>query len=105
MQQAKPAAVNGGHREIQIADWKPHSKNTLVGFFTATLPSGLILHNLMLHEKGNSRWIAFPSREWTDPAGKRQFARFVEFIDRETSDRFRDLLLEALDRHLGGLRP
>jgi hypothetical protein len=100
MQDAKPAGENGGHREITIADRKPHSKNTLRGFFTATLPSGLVLHDLMLHERDDARWIAFPGRERKDAQGQRQFARFVEFRDRETANRFRDQMLEALDRYL-----
>src|SRR5215471_17105974 len=100
MENAKPGAVDAGNREIVIADWKPHSKNTLRGFFTATLPSGIVFHNLMLHEKGEARWIAFPAREWTDQQGAKQYSRFVEFRDRSTADRFRDAVLDALDRHL-----
>jgi hypothetical protein len=96
---AKPAAGNGG-RAIVISDWKAHEKNTLRGFFTATLPSGLELHNLTLHEKNGSRWIAFPARGWKDSEGKTQFARFITFRDRDTADRFRDTMLEALDRYL-----
>jgi hypothetical protein len=101
MQNAKPAASDGGHREILIGDWKPHSKNTLRGFFTATLPSGMVLHNLMLHEKGEARWIGLPAKEWTDTNGAKQYSRFIEFRDRDTADRFRDQMLDALDKHLG----
>ena len=100
MQNAKPAEGIGGHREIVISEWRAHSKNTLRGFFTATLPSGMVLHNLMLHEKGDSRWIGFPAREWTDQQGQKQFARFIEFASRAAADRFRELVLDALDRHL-----
>jgi hypothetical protein len=100
---AKPAAGSGGHRKIIIRDWKSHQKHTLQGFFTATFPSGLVLHDLMLHQKNGVRWIAFPAREWKDSQGNRQFARFVEFSDRGAADRFRDAVLEALDRHLGSL--
>jgi hypothetical protein len=100
MPDAKPAAGNGGHREIAISGWKPHSKNTLRGFFSATLPSGMVLHNLMLHEKGEARWVGFPAREWTNQEGQKQFAKLVEFIDRRTAERFRDAVLDALDKHL-----
>lgn len=99
---AKPAGANGGHRGIEISDWKPLTKNTLRGFFTATLPSGMILHNLMLHEKDGSRWIGFPAREWTDNAGQKKYARFVEFTGRDIADRFRDAALAAIDAHLEG---
>jgi hypothetical protein len=104
MQSAKPAAqlVGDGYRGIHIANWKPHSKNTLRGFFTVTLPSGLILRNLMLHEKGDARWIGFPAREWVNAEGEKQYARFIDFASRAAGDRFRDAVLAALDRHLGG---
>jgi len=94
---------NGGHREIIIADWKPRIQNTLRGFFSATLPSGIVLHNLMLHEKGETRWIGVPAREWTNDQGTKQYAKLIEFRDRATANRFRDALLEALDRHLEAL--
>ena len=100
MENTKPAGGNGGHREIVITAWKPYSKNTLVGFFSATLPSGMILHDLMLHQKDEARWVAFPAREWVNAQGEKQFARFIDFSDRRTADRFRDAVLDALDRHL-----
>jgi hypothetical protein len=103
MAEAKPAARvdGGGNRDIEIADWKPHRKNTLVGTFSATLPSGMVLHNLMLHEKGEARWIGLPSREWTNDHGQKQYAKLIEFVDWATANRFRDAVLAALDRHLG----
>ncbi|HEY6291050.1 MAG TPA: hypothetical protein VI455_05735 [Terriglobia bacterium] len=84
----------------RISDWKPHPKHSLKGFFTATLPSGLVLHDLMLHQNNGSRWIGFPAREWKAAQGNRQFARFIEFSERAASDRFRDQVLIALDKHL-----
>jgi hypothetical protein len=97
----KPLDLSFKHREIIIADRKPRSKNTLVGFFSATLPSGLVLNNLMLHAKGEARWIGFPAREWTDQNGAKQFAKLTTFPERATADKFRDQLLTALDRHMG----
>jgi hypothetical protein len=95
---AKPAISIGGHREIVITDWRPHPKNSLVAFFSASLPSGLILHDLMLHQKDKVRWVGFPGREWVNQAGEKQYARFVEFTTRAVADRFRDALLAAIDR-------
>jgi hypothetical protein len=36
---------------ITISERKPRESGTLCGFFTAHLPSGLTLHELMLHER------------------------------------------------------
>jgi DNA-binding cell septation regulator SpoVG len=100
MQNEKAAGGNGGHHKIIISDWKPHLKNSLQGFFSATLPSGMVIHNLTVHEKNGSRWVGLPSREWTNNEGVKQYAVLIEFADRGTADRFRDNLLEALDQHL-----
>ena len=85
---------------IAIANWEPRIKNTLRGFFSATLPSGMILHHLSLHEKGENRWIGLPAREWSNSQGIKQYAKLIEFRDRATADRFRDALLGALDQYL-----
>jgi hypothetical protein len=98
----KPDGVFERHRDIAIADWQPRIRNTLRGFFSAMLPSGMIVHHLALHEKGESRWIGLPAREWTDK-GVKQYAKLIEFRDRATADRFRDTVLAALDEHLESL--
>jgi hypothetical protein len=100
---AKPGAGSAGNREIIISDWKPLTKNTLRGFFSASLPSGMILRSVMLHEKGEARWIGLPAREWTNDRGEKQFSKLIEFSNREVADKFRDTMLEALDRYLAGL--
>ena len=104
MKKAKPAdpLPGDGHRSITIAGWKPLSKNTLRGFFSATLPSGMVIHNLTLHEKNGARWVGLPSREWTTDTGEKNYAKLIEFADRHIANRFRDHVLEALDRHLAG---
>jgi hypothetical protein len=47
---------------ITITDWKPRESGTLRGFFTAHLASGLVLHELTLHERDGKWWISFPSK-------------------------------------------
>src|SRR5262245_65764515 len=93
MQNAKPGVESAGHRGISIRDCRPHSKNTLRGFFTARLPSGLVLHDLMVHERDGARWIGFPGREWVNARGEKQYARFIDFASRVAGDRFRDAVL------------
>jgi hypothetical protein len=106
MQMAKPAAAietNGGHqKKFAVTAWKPYEKGSLKGFFSATTPSGLIFHSLMLHERDGSRWISFPAKEYVDLQGQKQYARFVEFSDRASADRFRAAAIAALDEYLAG---
>ena len=104
MQNVRPAAANGGHRDILISGFRPHQKNSLKAFFTATLPSGMVLHNLTLHEREGVRWIGLPAQSYVDEQGQRQFTRIIEFATRASADKFRDEILAALDRHLAGAR-
>jgi hypothetical protein len=95
-----PQSAGRAAGAIQITRWQPHEKGSLKGFFSVTLPSGLVLRRCMLHQKGDARWIGFASREWTDGHGIRQFDPIVEFRDRGTADRFKNSILTELDEHL-----
>jgi hypothetical protein len=100
-QDAKPAAPDsGGHRSIIITAWKPHVQNTLRGFLSVNLPSGMTIHNLTVHAKGEARWVGLPAREWTNGQGVKQYSRLIEFADRQTANKFRDQVLAALDTYL-----
>jgi hypothetical protein len=90
---------------IMVSDWKSHSSGTLVGFFSAGLPSGLDLHELMLHHRDGSWWLSFPSKPMLggdgtalrDDRGKiRYSAPLVSFANRQARDRFTEQVLAAL---------
>jgi hypothetical protein len=90
---------------ITIADWKARSSGTLVGFFSVSLPSGLDLHELMLHHRDGSWWLSFPSKPMLgangtalrDDSGKiRYSAPLVSFANRQARDRFTEQVLAAL---------
>jgi hypothetical protein len=90
---------------ITIADWKARSSGTLAGFFTAHLPSGLTLHELMLHHRDGQVWISFPSKPMLgadgtalrDDRGKVRYgAPLIEFTSRAARDRFIEQVLAAL---------
>ena len=97
---AKPAVSTGGHRELLVSNWKPYEKNTLRGFMTLTLPSGLVIHNCALHQKDNSRWIGLPARQYTATNGTVSWSPMVEFASKEARYAFQDAALEAIDRFL-----
>jgi hypothetical protein len=92
---SKPAASG-----TEISDFKPLSKNTVHAAFDVTLPSGMIVRSVLLHERDGRRWVSLPAKEWTNASGERQFTPIVEFTSRTVADRFRDTVLEALDRYL-----
>jgi DNA-binding cell septation regulator SpoVG len=88
--------------EFTISDWKPFQKNALRGFFSVHLPSGMVVHDCGLFEKNGSRWVALPSKKFTSTSGKVSWSPIVEIPDRQDMDRFRILILAALDA--GGYR-
>ena len=89
--------VNPVVNKVTISDFKSFQKNTLRGFFTATLADGLIIHNLSLHEKNGGRWIGMVSEKFTDREGKVGYKKLIEFTDRAALDVFRDACLDAID--------
>ena len=101
-QKAKPAGENGGHREFLVTSWKAVEKNTLRGFVSFTLPSGLVVHNCSLHEKNGIRWIGLPSRRYAKDDGTVSYAPVVEFAHSEARERFRTTALSAVDRFMRG---
>ena len=90
---------------IVISDWRPRQSGTLRGFFTTNLASGLVLRELMLHERDGKWWIGFPSKPMVgadgvalrDERGKIRYgAPLIEFASRQARDRFCEQVLAAL---------
>jgi DNA-binding cell septation regulator SpoVG len=82
---------------MKISDWKAFEKNTLRGFFTVTLDSGLVIHKCSLHEKNGSRWVGLPAEKYKKQDGTTAYSVLIEFRSREVSDRFRKQVLLALE--------
>jgi DNA-binding cell septation regulator SpoVG len=83
-----------------------NTAGTMLGFFSAELPSGMVVHGLklMLGPAGKC-WVAMPDSKRRDKddrpvqeGGKPVYDAFIEFRDRAVRDRFVELLLEALRR-------
>jgi hypothetical protein len=82
-----------------VREWRPYQKNTLVGFLSLELPSGLVLHGCTLHQKNGSRWIGMPAKSF-EKDGATTWAPLVEFASKEARERFQTAALEALDGYL-----
>jgi DNA-binding cell septation regulator SpoVG len=85
-----------------VREWRPYSKNTLIGFVSLELPSGLVLNGITLHQKGEARWVSMPAKEYQKD-GERSWMPLVEFADRESRESFQQLALEAIDSYLGAI--
>ena len=84
-----------------VSNPKPINKNTLIGKVDLEMPSGLIVRGVMLFEKSGKRWCSFPSKEWTDQSGKKNYSPLLEFASREIGDKFQSQVLPIVERALG----
>lgn len=88
----------------KIRDFKEVRRNSLLGFAEIEMPSGLIFHDVAVHQRDGKRWASPASkpmigRDGTQTraaTGKPQFAPIVSFASRERRDQFSQGVIEAL---------
>jgi hypothetical protein len=90
--------VTGTSHGFTVKEWKPYSKNTLLGFLSLELPSGLVLHDLTLHRRGDDRWLSMPAKSF-DKDGAKGWAPLIEFSTKESRDKFQAAALSAMDAY------
>ena len=101
LEKAKPAEVSGGQRGFYVSNWKAPEKNTLRGFFSLTLPSGIVIHNCTLHQRKQSQSIGLPARPYKTVDGNSAYTSLIEFA---TTDKrsIPDAAVSAISRFLEG---
>jgi len=70
-------------------------------------PWKLKIHNIMVFQKGQNRWVSLP-REKYESQGETKFRDFLEFTDASALKRFRDQILSAVESYIdqnGSLEP
>ncbi|MFL6448693.1 MAG: hypothetical protein ACJ746_13540 [Bryobacteraceae bacterium] len=103
---ANSVGVLGPHigQGLTAADWKPLEKNTLKGFVTIILPSGVRIRDCAVHTRDGKCWISMPSKAWTKTDGGTTYVPLVDFSSNQAPDRFQELALAAVNRLLGSER-
>jgi DNA-binding cell septation regulator SpoVG len=92
---------------VTINKWRSfrNEAGTIRAFFSATLPSGLIVHKLKLMVgPAGKRWVALPSEREVDGDGRVKqningkvvWSPLLEFTDRSTRDKFQSAILGAV---------
>ncbi len=99
-EKAKPAGASGGHREITVCNWKPQERDSLRGFLTLTLPSGLTINNCHLIEAGGGRWIGLPARQFRRPDGSIYYEPLIDFATAKARRNFQRAALTAVETYL-----
>lgn len=94
-------------RRVKITRFREfkNQAGTLLGFFSAEMPSGIVIHGLklMVGPQG-TRFVGMPGEKRRgendqpvlDDRGKLVYDQVVDFRDRATRDRFNEAVLAAL---------
>jgi len=90
--------------QIKVDEWKPLHRNSMRGFMTATLPSGMVLHDIVVHVSDGKPWAAPPSKPMIgrdgvamkDAAGKARYSPIISFTDKATRERWSSSMIAAL---------
>lgn len=83
---------------IDIINFKLINKNTLIGTFSIRVPKwgGFIIQECSYFEKGNQRWISFPSRPY-EKDGVKKYFHFNRFEDPKMMVKFQESVIKAID--------
>lgn len=90
---------------MQLREFRSVVKNTLRGFATVELPSGLVIYDIPVHTKGGKSWASMPSAPQIENGavrvkdGKAQYKRILEWRDRDLQDRFSTALCDLITTH------
>ena len=89
---------------VTIEEFKPLRKNNLLGFARVRMPSGVIFHDVSIHNSSGSWWAAPASktqinRDGVCLRGKENeilYVPIVGFASRELRNKFSDAVIESM---------
>jgi hypothetical protein len=87
---------------MRVTDFRPHQKNTLVGFVRIEHASGLVLHEVGIHCRDGKWWASPPARpilingvHALDDNGKARWQPLVDFRSREIRNNWSQAVVAA----------
>jgi len=91
----------------RICKFAPYRNGAMRAWFSIELASGLVLYDLRLMVGPNGPWIAMPATRQVDrdgnsrrdANGKELWTPIIDFRNRQTRDKFRDMALALLRRN------
>jgi hypothetical protein len=96
---------------MKILAFRPLERNSLRGFATVQLDSGMVVADCSYHVQGNSSWVSPPGKPMLDPDkrqvlkdGKPQYSAVIDFIDAATRRRWSDAVVTAVEAYLAEAR-
>jgi len=101
-----PSQITSRPPVFVARDWRRVERNTLKGFFSLELPSGLVLHECTLHQKNDRRWIGLAAKPQLNPdgtprigdKGKPLYSPIVEVPDPARRESFQRAAITAIQK-------
>lgn len=86
---------------IEIQNINPVGKGSLLATCDVhIIPWKMTLHEVKIFEKGAQRWLGMPSKEFTNDLGEKKYTDLVTFDNDGVKNRFRNQIMEAVDKFL-----
>ncbi len=63
-------------------------------------PWKMTLHEVKIFQKGASRWLGMPSKEYTSDLGEKKYTDLVTFDNEGVKNRFRSQIMGAIDEYM-----
>jgi hypothetical protein len=88
-----------------VESFTPMAKNTLLGFATVRVPSGLLFHDVAIHRQNGSAWASPASKPMTDRnggvmrdgEGRVRYTPVVSFSNKTVRTRWSNAVVAALE--------
>jgi hypothetical protein len=86
---------------VECIGYRSNPSGMLQGFADLRVERmGIEFYGCGVFMKDGKRWVSMPQREYTDQeTGEKKYTATMRFIDRDVSNRFSDVALEALDKY------
>ena len=86
---------------IEILNVQPIDKGMVLAKCDVhIIPWKMTLKEIMIFQKGAQRWITLPSKQFTNEEGQVKYSELVVFDNEAIKNRFRNQIMDAIDKYL-----
>jgi hypothetical protein len=109
--QTRPATAEKQGSRLRLLEWRPMVRNTLRGFASVELPSGLTIADISVHVSHGKRWASLPARPQITSDGtvrrgddgKIAYSPVLKWRSRELQDGFSAAVVRAVEAEHGAI--
>ncbi len=90
-----------GEIMLEVQNIKAVNKGMLLAICDVhIIPWRITLREVKVFQKGNSRWLGMPSKEYTSDSGEKRYTELIAFDNDEVKNRFRSQIMGVIDKFL-----